>query len=324
METWRIGRRAHLENVRDESMPLDLFLERADKTPMRVAGTAVFLTARTDAVPGALLHNLKHNKVLHERVVLAHVVVDDTPIVPADKRIEVEKLGKGFYNVEVHHGFFETPDVPLALKEARPFGLAIDVETHDLLRRPRNAGARRSIPRSAAGAPGSISRSPPTPCRRRGSIICRPTAWSSSARRSRSDGLAATALPPASLTAPQQSLTMQAATAILTLGALGVVFGDIGTSPLYAMRESALAAGGALPAPAAVLGALSLIFWSLMIVVTLKYVILIMRADNDGEGGVLALGRAGASLARLGPPDQDGDRRSSRSSGSRCSTATAC
>jgi len=129
METWRLGRRAHLEKIRKESLPLELLLERAEKTPVRVAGTAIFLSARSDAVPGALLHNLKHNKVLHERVILAHVVVDDVPIVPAAKRIEVKKLGKGFYNVDIHHGFFETPDVPLALQEARPFGLAIDVET---------------------------------------------------------------------------------------------------------------------------------------------------------------------------------------------------
>jgi KUP system potassium uptake protein len=128
METWRKGRRHHQEIVRDESMPLDLFMARADKTPTRVAGTAVFLNARTDVVPGSLLHNLKHNRVLHERVVLAHVVVDDTPVVPDSKRVEVEKLGKGFYSVKVHHGFFETPDVPLALQKARPFGLVIDVD----------------------------------------------------------------------------------------------------------------------------------------------------------------------------------------------------
>ncbi|HVU21469.1 MAG TPA: potassium transporter Kup [Rhizomicrobium sp.] len=128
METWRYGRRHHQEIVRNESLPLDLFLERADKTPMRVAGTAVFLHARTDTVPASLLHNLKHNKVLHERVVLCHVVVDDTPFVRKDKSIEVTKLGKGFYSVNVHHGFFETPDVPLALKYARAFGLAIDVD----------------------------------------------------------------------------------------------------------------------------------------------------------------------------------------------------
>jgi len=127
METWRSGRRAHLEKVRSESMPLDLFLERADKTPVRVAGTAVFLSPRGDVVPGALLHNLKHNKVLHERVVLAHVVVENTPTVSADRRLEVTKLGKGFFNVFIRHGFFETPDVPRALESARPFGLALDV-----------------------------------------------------------------------------------------------------------------------------------------------------------------------------------------------------
>jgi KUP system potassium uptake protein len=129
METWRLGRRVHLDHIRRESMPLELFLERADKTPLRVAGTAVFLTARTDAVPGALLHNLKHNKVLHERVILAQVMVDDTPFVPPEKRIVVEKLGKGFFTVHIHHGFFETPDVPRALAEARAYGLAVDPET---------------------------------------------------------------------------------------------------------------------------------------------------------------------------------------------------
>jgi KUP system potassium uptake protein len=128
METWRIGRRAHLERIRSESMPLSLFLDRADK-PIRVAGTAVFMSARNDAMPGALLHNLKHNKVLHERVILCTVVVEERPIVPASKRLEVEKLGKGFYGIRIHHGFFETPDVPRALAEARPFGIVVDVET---------------------------------------------------------------------------------------------------------------------------------------------------------------------------------------------------
>jgi len=127
MDTWRRGRRVRQERIRAESMPLDLFLERADKTPLRVAGTAVFLSPRGDVVPGALLHNLKHNKVLHERVVLAHVLVENVPIVPANRRLEVTKLGKGFFNIFIHHGFFETPDVPSALEAARPFGLAIDV-----------------------------------------------------------------------------------------------------------------------------------------------------------------------------------------------------
>jgi len=129
MDTWRRGRRAHVERIRNESLPLDLFMERADKTPTRVAGTAVFLSARNDAVPGALLHNLKHNKVLHERVILMHVDVADTPMVAPSRRIEVEKLGKGFFSVQVHRGFLETPDVPRALEDVRAFGLAVDIDT---------------------------------------------------------------------------------------------------------------------------------------------------------------------------------------------------
>jgi KUP system potassium uptake protein len=129
MDTWRRGRRVHMEKVRSESLPMSLFLERADKNTQRVAGLGVFLSSRTDVVPGALLHNLKHNKVLHERVVLVTVVVEDVPLVPASQRIEVEKLGKGFYTVRVHHGFFETPDVPQAMEDARRFGLALDVPT---------------------------------------------------------------------------------------------------------------------------------------------------------------------------------------------------
>src|SRR3954447_20136405 len=78
------------------------------------------------------------------------------------------------------------------------------------------------------------------------------------------------------------------ATSALLLGALGVVFGDIGTSPIYAFRESLKAAGGA-PAEATVLGVLSLVFWAVVLVVALKYVVFVMRADNQGEGGTMAL-----------------------------------
>ena len=110
-------------------MPFALLLERADKSAQRVAGLGVFLASRSDVVPGALLHNLKHNKVLHERVVIATVVVEDTPLVAPERRIEVEKLGKGFFAVKVHHGFYETPDVPQATEDALRFGRALDLTT---------------------------------------------------------------------------------------------------------------------------------------------------------------------------------------------------
>ncbi len=129
MDTWRRGRRVHLEKVRSESLPLSLFLDRADKNTTRVAGVGVFMASRIDVVPGALLHNLKHNKVLHERVVIANVVVEDTPLVRAENRLEIEKLGKGFYTIRIHYGFFETPDVPQALEDARRFGVALDLTT---------------------------------------------------------------------------------------------------------------------------------------------------------------------------------------------------
>ena len=128
MDTWRVGRRVHLEKVREGSLALDLFLERADKMTQRVAGTAVFMSPRSDVVPGALLHSLKHYRVLHERIVLATVSSADTPFVPKARRITVEKLGKGFFTVRFVYGFFESPDIPEALTAARAQGLALEMD----------------------------------------------------------------------------------------------------------------------------------------------------------------------------------------------------
>jgi KUP system potassium uptake protein len=145
MDSWRVGRRVLTEKTYGTGLSTPLFLERAEKTPIRVAGTAVFITPRLDEVPGALLHNLKHNKVLHERVIFLRVDVRDVPFVPAEKRLTVEKLGKGFFSVEAHFGFFETPNVPRALDGARAFGLAIDIEeTTFFVRRETLVPARRS------------------------------------------------------------------------------------------------------------------------------------------------------------------------------------
>jgi KUP system potassium uptake protein len=108
----------------------------------------VFVTSRLDEVPGALLHNLKHNQVLHERVVLLRVDMQDVPFVPFDQRLTVDKLGKGFYTVEVHYGFFQNPDVPRALEGARAYGLAFDIDsTTFFVRRETLVRARRSAMR---------------------------------------------------------------------------------------------------------------------------------------------------------------------------------
>ncbi|HEY1632613.1 MAG TPA: potassium transporter Kup [Rhizomicrobium sp.] len=126
MDTWRVGRRLHLERLREGALPMTLFLDKVDKSAQRVAGTAVYLTPRTDLTPGPMLHSLKHYRLLHERVVLVSVVVDDVPSVAPGQRIELEKMGKGFFGVKLHYGFFELPDVPTGLLEARKLGLAID------------------------------------------------------------------------------------------------------------------------------------------------------------------------------------------------------
>jgi KUP system potassium uptake protein len=116
MTTWKRGRKIIVERLDETALPLPLFISSIGaQPPHRVQGTAVFLTARSDAVPHALLHNLLHNQVLHEQVVLLTVVAEDRPRVPADQRFEVEAYGEGFFRVSLHFGFIEEPDVPLAL-----------------------------------------------------------------------------------------------------------------------------------------------------------------------------------------------------------------
>jgi KUP system potassium uptake protein len=149
MDTWRVGRRLHLEKMRDNSLALDLFLARADKYGQRISGTAVFMSPRSDVAPNALLHSLKHYKVLHERVVLATVTVADTPFVPIGRRVTVEKLGKGFFSVRFVYGFFETPDIAEGFALARNHGLALDMDnvTFFLGRETLVPGAHPSLPR---------------------------------------------------------------------------------------------------------------------------------------------------------------------------------
>ena len=95
---------------------MDLFLaDVGRRQPPRVPGTAVFLTPDIGGAPPVLLHHLKHNKVLHEKVILMSVVTEEIPAVDEDERVQCEVLGQGFYKVIAHYGFMESPDVPAAL-----------------------------------------------------------------------------------------------------------------------------------------------------------------------------------------------------------------
>ena len=116
MSTWRQGRDALLRKLERDTLPLSNFIAQVHgKT--RVPGTAVYMTSRLDVVPVPLLHNLKHNKVLHERIVLLHVVTANTPRVSPERRIEVAHLGDNFHSIVVRYGFMEQPDIPEALGE---------------------------------------------------------------------------------------------------------------------------------------------------------------------------------------------------------------
>ncbi|WP_145009197.1 potassium transporter Kup [Pseudomonas oryzihabitans] len=116
LTTWKRGRQLVVERLDDGALPLPIFISsiRA-QPPFRAKGTAVFLTARTDVVPHAMLHNLLHNQVLHEQVVLLTVRYEDRPRVSRGERMEVEDFGDGFYRVVLHYGFMDEPDIPLAL-----------------------------------------------------------------------------------------------------------------------------------------------------------------------------------------------------------------
>ena len=117
MTTWKRGKQLLVERMDEGGLPLPIFIASIRvQPPHRVQGTAVFLTARPDAVPHALLHNLLHNQVLHEQVVLLTVVYEDIPRVPPSRRFEVEAHGEGFFRVILHFGFTDEPDVPQALK----------------------------------------------------------------------------------------------------------------------------------------------------------------------------------------------------------------
>jgi KUP system potassium uptake protein len=124
--TWRRGRALVMEEQSQTALPLKTFLARMEHPPLRVAGTAVFLTADASSTPLAFLHNLKHNKILHERVIILQIDTVDVPRVPETGRVEIERLGKGFYSMIVHYGFMEQPDVPAALRACRPQGIAYD------------------------------------------------------------------------------------------------------------------------------------------------------------------------------------------------------
>jgi KUP system potassium uptake protein len=127
MTTWKTGRRLVAERLTARAMPLSEFIATVEAMqPMRVPGTAVFMTAQPTGTPPALAHNLQYNKVLHQHVVVLMVTTAQQPYVPSAERVSVEPLGHELFYVRVQYGFMEDPDVPQALEQARQQGLVLD------------------------------------------------------------------------------------------------------------------------------------------------------------------------------------------------------
>jgi KUP system potassium uptake protein len=149
MWTWVRGADLLARKTRRDSILMQDLIRMLEKSkPIRVAGTAIFLTNTPEVAPSAFMHNLKHNKVMHDRVVLMAVVTEDTPRVPLSKRFEVFKLSDDFTSVILHYGYMESPRIPAALAGLRKSGLKFDIMTTSFF-----VGRRKVKPAQNSGMP---------------------------------------------------------------------------------------------------------------------------------------------------------------------------
>jgi len=122
LTTWAKGRSLMRARLQEAALPIAVFVKSTSASVHRVKGTSVFLSTSTDSVPAALLHNLKHNQVLHERVLILNVQVEEVPAVTVNERVELHDAGHGFYQVVLHYGFMEEVDIPRDLAAFRTCG----------------------------------------------------------------------------------------------------------------------------------------------------------------------------------------------------------
>jgi KUP system potassium uptake protein len=128
MQTWTAGRRLLAARTKADEIPLSAIIDNlARKKPLTVPGTAMFLTSDIEGAPTALLHSLKHYKVLHEQNVILSVVTSTTPFVPDDEKIFLESFNPQFSRLVITFGYMETPNIPRALVLARKLGLKFDI-----------------------------------------------------------------------------------------------------------------------------------------------------------------------------------------------------
>jgi KUP system potassium uptake protein len=122
LTTWAKGRKLMISRMNEAAMPIGVFIKSASGSAARVPGTAVFMTTAADGIPHALLHNLKHNKVLHERIILLTIRIEDVPYVEEGCQYDLDDLGNGFFRLIIHYGFMQEVDVPAALQKLEGCG----------------------------------------------------------------------------------------------------------------------------------------------------------------------------------------------------------
>ncbi|NCU11042.1 MAG: potassium transporter Kup [Sphingomonadaceae bacterium] len=127
LTTWSRGRALMRQSMTEGTIPMEVFAKSAHTSAKRVPGTAIFMASTSTGVPSALLHNIKHNKVLHERVVVLTVAIQDVPFIDGERRCEVKDLGQGFYRLTLKYGFLEETDIPTALKKVDMCGLPFEM-----------------------------------------------------------------------------------------------------------------------------------------------------------------------------------------------------
>lgn len=158
MTTWNRGRARLTAILEESSLPMALFLEDVSKQlPVRVPGTAVFMTSELRGAPPVLLHHVKHNKVLHEQVILLSVQTEDVPYVSEDERISFEDFGQRFYGVTARYGFMESPDVMAVLRCLRDRGLEIRPSDTTFYLGRETLIARPDQKRIPSGAPPKLA-----------------------------------------------------------------------------------------------------------------------------------------------------------------------
>jgi KUP system potassium uptake protein len=127
LTTWARGRSLMRQNMAEGAIPFEVFTKSAHNSAARVPGTAIFMASTSSGVPSALLHNIKHNKVLHERVVVLTVAIQDVPYVEEADRYTFKDLGQGFYRITLRFGFLEETDVPAALAQVTMCGAPFEM-----------------------------------------------------------------------------------------------------------------------------------------------------------------------------------------------------